>query len=133
MEEFSTETTFIADDRRSPYSSYISSRIQRPRSDRAATEAVPRLPQSVSILLIGLMCTELSSFESWSAHTAAQHTARAADFLPRTHSRSHYWSQAYYWTESWQRGERETLAELEAGEALIFHDPREAINWLSTD
>lgn len=39
-------------------------------------------------------------------------------------------SQLYFWTESWQRGERESLAEIERGEAVRFDDPAEAARWL---
>jgi hypothetical protein len=42
--------------------------------------------------------------------------------------------QAYYWTQIWQEGERESLAELAAGRGRIFHSPEEAIRYLlSTD
>jgi hypothetical protein len=42
-------------------------------------------------------------------------------------------SQAYYWTRAWQEGEREALADLEAGRSIVFKDSRDAIRYLLTE
>ena len=42
-------------------------------------------------------------------------------------------SQRYYWTEEWQDGEAETLAELERGEGREFGSGREAVEWLHSE
>lgn len=39
-------------------------------------------------------------------------------------------SQAYYWSNVWQRDETASLRELEAGEVVRFTTPRDAIRWL---
>jgi hypothetical protein len=39
-------------------------------------------------------------------------------------------SQAYYWTRIWQQGEKEALAELNAGKGRVFGNARDAIRWL---
>ena len=39
-------------------------------------------------------------------------------------------SQLYYWTEEWQNGEAEALAEIERGEGRVFNSGREAVDWL---
>lgn len=41
--------------------------------------------------------------------------------------------QAYYWSSEWQRGEAETRANLEAGNAKSFDDPLDAIRYLLDD
>lgn len=38
--------------------------------------------------------------------------------------------QSYYWTEEWQAGERESLAELAAGRGIRFETAEEVIAWL---
>ena len=41
-------------------------------------------------------------------------------------------AQAYYWRHSWQQGERESLAALEAGQTVVFDsdDPEDIVRWL---
>ena len=39
-------------------------------------------------------------------------------------------SQAYFWTERWQAGEREAEADIEAGQVHRFDDIDEALNFL---
>lgn len=41
--------------------------------------------------------------------------------------------QAYYWTPAWQREERESVRELDAGEGRRFEDIKDAIRWLLND
>jgi hypothetical protein len=41
--------------------------------------------------------------------------------------------QAYFWTDAWQRDERESLAELEVGRGRTFDSAAEAIAWLTSD
>ncbi len=43
-------------------------------------------------------------------------------FMPRV--------QVYYWSPSWQEGERQSLEELRRGEARTFDDPEETLRWL---
>ena len=59
--------------------------------------------------------------ESWSS--IPDHVSRA---IPPVTDRS----QTYYWTRIWQEGERETLAELAAGNGRRFSSAIEAISWL---
>lgn len=42
-------------------------------------------------------------------------------------------SQAYYWSSTWQEGEAETRANLDAGNAQTFSDPLDAIRHLLDD
>lgn len=42
-------------------------------------------------------------------------------------------SQIYFWSDAWQRAERESLDELERGEGVVFDDPAEAARWLLAD
>ncbi len=42
-------------------------------------------------------------------------------------------SQAYYWTTTWQDGERETVRAYERGEGIRFSSGREAAAWLLAD
>jgi hypothetical protein len=43
-------------------------------------------------------------------------------------------AEAYYWTHTWQAGEKETLDALAAGQGQAFDNADEAIRWLlSTD
>lgn len=42
-------------------------------------------------------------------------------------------SQAYYWTATWQNGERETLRAYERGEGIRFSSGRDAAAWLLGD
>jgi len=41
-------------------------------------------------------------------------------------------SEEFFWRFDWQQGERDTLAELEAGNAIIFdsEDPEDIVRWL---
>lgn len=39
-------------------------------------------------------------------------------------------AQAYYWTHAWQRGEAESLREIERGDVMSFSDGRSAVRWL---
>ena len=39
-------------------------------------------------------------------------------------------SQLYFWTEAWQRAERESLDELARGEGVEFDDAADAVSWL---
>lgn len=41
--------------------------------------------------------------------------------------------QAYYWSRRWQHDERESVAEIERGEAHRFEDANAAIRWLLSD
>lgn len=41
-------------------------------------------------------------------------------------------SQAYFWTERWQSGEREAQADLEAGRVYRFENVDEALDFLDT-
>ncbi|GAB4453586.1 MAG: AbrB/MazE/SpoVT family DNA-binding domain-containing protein [Anaerolineae bacterium] len=41
-------------------------------------------------------------------------------------------SQAYFWTERWQSGEREAQADLEAGRVHRFENVDEALDFLDT-
>ena len=41
--------------------------------------------------------------------------------------------QSYYWSRAWQEGEQESVRELEAGEALTFHDMAAALAYLMSD
>ncbi len=41
--------------------------------------------------------------------------------------------QAYYWSAQWQRDEAESLANLKAGNARTFNDPKDAIRHLLSD
>ncbi len=41
--------------------------------------------------------------------------------------------QAYYWSGTWQKGEAETKANLDAGNARTFDDPMDAIRHLLDD
>lgn len=45
--------------------------------------------------------------------------------VPQTRS-----DQAYYWSDEWQRGEREAMGELERGEAETFDSAGDASAWL---
>lgn len=47
---------------------------------------------------------------------------RVPFFMPR--------AQVYYWSSSWQEGERESLAELRRGETRTFDNPEDALRWL---
>lgn len=40
--------------------------------------------------------------------------------------------QTYYWRHEWQKDERESLAALEAGDAIVFDsdDPEDIVRWL---
>lgn len=42
-------------------------------------------------------------------------------------------SQAYYWSNAWQQGEEETLANLKTGNARTFDNPLDAIRHLLDD
>ena len=42
-------------------------------------------------------------------------------------------SQRYYWTEEWQDGEAEALAELKRGEGREFESGRETVAWLHAE
>lgn len=49
-------------------------------------------------------------------------------FIPR--------DQTYYWTREWQESVRESMAEIEAGEYVIFddpNDPEDVVRWLLSD
>jgi hypothetical protein len=39
--------------------------------------------------------------------------------------------QLYYWTPEWQKGERESLAELAQGQRFVAKNVDEAIRWLT--
>jgi len=41
-------------------------------------------------------------------------------------------AQEYYWRSRWQKGERETLATIEDGDAVVFDsdDPEDVVRWL---
>ena len=39
-------------------------------------------------------------------------------------------SQAYFWTEEWQRGEREADEDIEAGRVTSFDNIDDALRWL---
>lgn len=41
--------------------------------------------------------------------------------------------QAYYWTEEWQEGERESQAERDAGQTVRFESADELIAWLQAE
>jgi hypothetical protein len=41
-------------------------------------------------------------------------------------------SQAYFWTERWQAGEREAQADLDAGRVQRFDDMDEALDFLDS-
>jgi hypothetical protein len=43
-------------------------------------------------------------------------------FLPR--------DQEYYWSKSWQTDERETLAQIAAGEGVEFDNAADLVKWL---
>ncbi len=40
--------------------------------------------------------------------------------------------ELFYWTKAWQQGERESLAELDAGNGILFDsdDPEDIVRWL---
>lgn len=42
-------------------------------------------------------------------------------------------SQAYFWTERWQAGEREADADIQAGRLTRFSNAEDAILWLLTE
>lgn len=46
----------------------------------------------------------------------------AGGILPR--------EQEYYWSEEWQAAERDSLAQLEAGEGVDFDNATDLIRWL---
>ena len=49
-------------------------------------------------------------------------------FIPR--------EQSYYWSPEWQEGVRESIAEIEAGEYVVFDDPddpNDVVRWLLSD
>ena len=54
----------------------------------------------------------------------------APDYLPRRVPLFIPHDEAYYWTYEWQHDESEALKELERGEGRVFHDPKEAVQWL---
>ena len=39
-------------------------------------------------------------------------------------------AQAYYWTRAWQKGEAESLREIQGGHAVRFNDADAALRWL---
>jgi hypothetical protein len=44
-------------------------------------------------------------------------------------------AEAYYWSATWQAGEKESLAALENGEGITFDsdDPTDVARWLLSD
>jgi len=38
--------------------------------------------------------------------------------------------EAYFWCPEWQAGEREAQTEIDAGLAVTFDNPRDAVRWL---
>lgn len=41
--------------------------------------------------------------------------------------------QAWFWTEEWQKGEREADEDIKAGRVKSFGNAKDAINWLNSD
>lgn len=41
-------------------------------------------------------------------------------------------SQAYFWTEEWQRGERQADADIKAGRVKTFESAAEAVKYLES-
>ena len=39
-------------------------------------------------------------------------------------------AQVYYWSSTWQRAEKESLADYDAGKYIESSDPEEIIRWL---
>ena len=120
-----TETTSITDRRQVLYSSCGLSQTHQTQPGDDIVQS------SVSAFILGLICAEVDSMESLAA--PSPHTSSVPCLITRSRPQMDYWSQAYYWTESWQEGEKETLAELRAGEGSIFDNAQDAIDWLSTD
>jgi hypothetical protein len=65
---------------------------------------------------------------SFLADSVALNTERRR--LPESYPASIPASQAYYWTGTWQAGEREALEEIRLGQSRFFTDPRAAVRWL---
>lgn len=42
-------------------------------------------------------------------------------------------SQMYYWSATWQAGERESVRDLQDGRSLMFESGRDAAAWLLAD
>ena len=51
-------------------------------------------------------------------------------FLEKTESSSSIHSQAYFWTDSWQHGEREANRDILSGRIERFSDLQSAFMWL---
>ena len=57
----------------------------------------------------------------------------ALDRLHWRWMRFRYPDDAWFWTEEWQRGEREAQAAIDAGETVSFETADEVIAWLQRD
>jgi hypothetical protein len=60
---------------------------------------------------------------------ASSSTSHHAAYLPAACPAG----QAYYWRRAWQRGEQESLRDIEAGRVERFSNPSDAIRWLLSD
>lgn len=65
------------------------------------------------------------------AITGASGSGRIVVNVPLTIPRD----QTYYWSAEWQRAEQESLAEIAAGNSILFDsdDPEDVARWLSED
>jgi hypothetical protein len=63
-----------------------------------------------------------------SSGTATIRMAQVPDFMPVSIPRS----QKYFWSRTWQEGERESTAERDAGRAHSFDSANALIHWLLT-